>query len=93
VGEVIDNNETKIEEGELIKVINYLAFQYFNIERHLMKVIPVTYLMKVIPVTYLMKVIPVTYLMKVIPVSVETLIAGRMMSLGTNIPPAVLSIQ
>jgi hypothetical protein len=46
---------------------NYLGFQSFGFERHLIKVIPETYLMRVIPETYLIKVIPETYLMKVIP--------------------------
>ena len=48
------------------KTLNYLGFQSFDFERHLMMVIPETYLMKVILETYLMKVILETYLMKVI---------------------------
>ena len=46
--------------------LNYLDFQSFDFERHLMKVITEKYLMKVITETYLMKVITETYLMKVI---------------------------
>jgi len=35
-----------------LKTLDYLAFQSFDYERHLMKIIPVTYLMKIIPETH-----------------------------------------
>ena len=47
-------------------LLEYLDYQVFDFERHLIKVILETYLIKVILETYLIKVILETYLMKVI---------------------------